>query len=149
MAVSNLVPRGPLLGALLGLLAAGCNPPAVDYLGKTCDTQDDCGSDLVCDPATKTCQKTAGTPDASAAGLDAATPHVDAGAGLDAGPSGDGGTVGDGGHVKRTATCVTAGGGALSSASYRLQVYAAPTTPVGALSSTNYRLQLGPAAASR
>ena len=52
MHVSSLLRPRPswlLLGVLLGFAPAGCAPPAVDYVGKTCDVQDDCPSDLVCD----------------------------------------------------------------------------------------------------
>ena len=158
MHVSSLLRPRPswlLLGVLLGFAPAGCAPPAVDYVGKTCDVQDDCPSDLVCDPATKTCQKPANALDGGA-GLDAGAIGPDAGTNPDAGSSSDGGSgpdagsLGDGGvRLRETVTTVTAGGGALSSTNYRLQVYAAPTTPVGSMSSTNYRLQLGPAPAGR
>ena len=122
-------PPWPLVASLLGLCAAACVTPPVDYVGKTCDVQDDCPSDLVCDPVSKTCQKTASA--------------ADAGGPVDAGGSLDGGTL------RQPVASVTAGGGALSSANYRLQVYVAPTTPVGALTSPGYRLQLGPAPAVR
>jgi hypothetical protein len=41
--------------------------------------------------------------------------------------------------------CETAGGAALASESYRLELFLAPVRPVGSVSSESYRLKLGPA----
>ncbi len=142
-----------LVASLLVLFAAACSPPPVDYVGKVCVVQDDCPSELICDLATKTCQKTASSLDAGTlpdTGMirDAGS-SSDAGDLVDGGDLVDAGDLTDGGRLRQPVTTVTAGGGALSSQNYRLQIYAGPTTPVGSVTSANYRVQLGPAPACR
>ena len=77
-----------------------------------------------------------------AAALDGRTDAV----GADARPGGDGPPADGGVATASPFVSETAGGGRLTSETYRLELFVTPSRPVGAASTNSYRLTLGPGA---
>jgi hypothetical protein len=67
------------------------------------------------------------------------------GGGQDAATDFDAGA--DAGGRAHPSQSLTSGGGSVSSANYRIELFIAPVRPVGSVSSPNYRIKLGPASA--